>query len=264
MQSRSELRISVLLALAGVILIGSGLTGCGGADSNPTEKASTSATEPTASLTRAAQPVAPSPSASQVDAAIAGSDRDELAPSPESPERPQRDLHPRVRITTTLGELVVELDAAKAPETVDNFLNNYVARQYYDQTPFHHVEKGFMAAAGGFTADLQSKETRAAIRNESSNGLKNVRGTLAMSRHPDFPDSATSQFFFNLADNPALDFVASEGTDGEDQAGYCVFGKVVEGLEVLDRIAQVPVHESGSFPMMPTEPVLIEKIERVE
>jgi peptidyl-prolyl cis-trans isomerase A (cyclophilin A) len=119
---------------------------------------------------------------------------------------------------------------------------------------FHYVEKGFMLAGGGYTADLQPKETRAFIRSEANNGLKNKRGTIAMVRQPDHADSATSQFFINLVDNPGLNRGQTEETDKD---GYCVFGEVVEGMDVVDRIAEVPVTDRGVFPNTPVTPVVI-------
>lgn len=180
------------------------------------------------------------------------------APAPME-KKPQVD--PIVIIRTSQGDLKVQLFVQKAPQTVDNFLRNYVNRGYYEQTIIHHVDKNSMVAAGGFTPDLQAKENRAPVFNESSNGLKNTRGTLAMARDPELAHSATSQFFFNLVDNSGLDFVG-EGDDGE--FGYCVFGQVLEGIDVLDKIAQVPVAPQGDFPAVPTEPVIIQNIQQVQ
>ena len=178
------------------------------------------------------------------------------ATMPQIEERP-----PEVLVKTSMGDIRIQLNPRKAPITVDNFLENYVDRGFYDNTVFHYVDKGFMIAAGGYTPDLEPKETRAYIRNEADNGLKNLRGTVAMARHPDHIDSATSQFYINLVDNPALDF---KDSDTPENYGYCVFGKVIEGMDVVDRIAEVKVTDKGSFPKTPTEPVVIHSIQRIQ
>lgn len=156
---------------------------------------------------------------------------------------------PRVALTTSVGELVLELDAARAPKTVDNFLG-YVRVGFYDGTVFHRAMENFMIQGGGFTADLQQKPTRAAIPIESQNGLKNVRGAIAMARTSD-PNSATSQFFINVVDNPRLDYPSFDGY------GYTVFGKVVDGLDVVDKIRVVPVSAQGPHQHLPARPVVI-------
>lgn len=175
-------------------------------------------------------------------------------------ERPPYESHPIVEFQTNAGTIKVKLDAEKAPRTVRNFLENYVDRGFYEGTIFHYVESGFIVVGGGYTADGQLKRARLPIENEANNGLKNRRGTIAMSRFPDDPNSATSQFFFNLADNSELDY---KNGDGAANAGYCVFGQVIEGLDVLDRIAQVEVHNSGNFVNMPVQPVIITGVRRV-
>jgi peptidyl-prolyl cis-trans isomerase A (cyclophilin A)/peptidyl-prolyl cis-trans isomerase B (cyclophilin B) len=163
-------------------------------------------------------------------------------------------VDPVVIFQTSAGEIHVRLFAEKAPQTVDNFLRNYVQRGFYDQTIFHHVEPGAMLLAGGYTADLEAKPTRAPIYNESRNGLSNRRGTLAMICDPQAPHSATSQFFINLRDNPDLDFRSEEG---EDILGYCVFGEVIAGMDVVDQIAARPTESRGEFPRIPSPPVAI-------
>ena len=140
---------------------------------------------------------------------------------------------PHVLIATSLGEIEVELDPAKAPISVKNFLE-YVDSGYYDGTLFHRVIPGFMVQTGGFSAGMQEKKTRAPIKNEADNGLLNERGTLAMAR-TGVVDSATSQFFINLTDNDFLNH-------GARDFGYAVFGKVVRGMGVVDQIAKVPHH----------------------
>ena len=138
----------------------------------------------------------------------------------------------------------MRLDAEKAPLTVENF-RNYVARGQYDQTIFHQVLKDpvQIVLGGGYTADLKEKSALTPIRNEAHNGLKNRRGTIAMARRPNNEDSATCQFFINIADNDVLDFKART----PEGYGYCVFGEVTTGMEVLDRIAKTPVHNVDKF-----------------
>ncbi len=145
----------------------------------------------------------------------------------------QKPSDPVVVLHTSQGDVTVKLFAEKAPRTVENFLRGYAERGFYEQTIFHHVEPGQMLIAGGYTADLQRKPGRTPIYNESSNGLLNRRGTVAMIRDPEAPHSATSEFFVNLADNPDFDF---KSTDEDDLPGYCVFGEVVSGMDVVDKI----------------------------
>lgn len=178
--------------------------------------------------------------------------------SPE-PAAPQVELFPEVTIVTSLGDIRVRLNAEKASETVDNFLYNYVDRDYYNGTVFHFVQDGFITIAGGYDAELNAKEARPPIRNEAGNGLKNVRGTIAMSRHPEYADSATSQFYFNLADNATLD---QTDTENGETFGYCVFGEVVEGIDVLEKIAKVAVHDAGDFASVPVQPIVIQAVRR--
>ncbi len=163
-----------------------------------------------------------------------------------------------VRLATSAGDIVVELDAGKAPKTVANFVQ-YVRAGHYDGTIFHRVIDNFMIQGGGYTAELTGKGTRAAIMNEAPNGLKNTRGTLAMARTAD-PHSATAQFFINVVDNPALDHIAT--TDSRSW-GYAVFGKVVSGMDVVDAIKAVPTRQQGMMENLPVEPVVIEKAELV-
>jgi peptidyl-prolyl cis-trans isomerase A (cyclophilin A)/peptidyl-prolyl cis-trans isomerase B (cyclophilin B) len=167
--------------------------------------------------------------------------------------------NPQVEIKTTLGTIVLELDAAKAPATVENFLQ-YVKDRHYDGTIFHRVIPGFMIQGGGFDADFKQKPTRKPVKNEADNGLKNDTGTIAMARTPD-PHSATAQFFINVADNVPLNFrfPTAEGY------GYTVFGKVIKGMDVVQRIEKVP---TGSGPPphqnVPLKPVVIESARLVE
>lgn len=164
---------------------------------------------------------------------------------------------PRVALHTNLGDIVIELDPVKAPASSENFLA-YVKDGFYNGTVFHRVIDNFMAQGGGYTADLQPKPTRAPIQNEANNGLSNLRGTIAMARTGE-PHSANSQFFINLVDNPRLDYVSSE--NGMTW-GYAVFGKVVEGMDVVDKIRAIPTGGQGPFHSdVPTQAVVIERAE---
>ncbi|HEU4620876.1 MAG TPA: peptidylprolyl isomerase [Burkholderiaceae bacterium] len=158
---------------------------------------------------------------------------------------------PRVELKTTAGPIVVELDAEKAPGTVKNFLQ-YVRDGHYDGTIFHRVIPNFMIQGGGFTKDMTQKPTRAPIKIESTNGLKNQRGTIAMARTSD-PNSATSQFFINVVDNRMLD------APGQDGYGYTVFGKVVSGMDTVEKIRTAPTEPKGMHQNVPVKPVVIEK-----
>ncbi len=174
-----------------------------------------------------------------------------------------RDLqHPVYEFETGQGRFLVRLDAVKAPLTVENF-HNYVARGHYDLTVFHQVlNKGSLqiVLGGGYTADLKEKATLTPIRNEAHNGLKNRRGTIAMARRPNDEDSASGQFFINIADNDALNF-KSPTPEGY---GYCVFGEVTEGMDVLDRIAKAPVRDSDRFKDLPVDLVVIKSVRQVK
>ena len=157
---------------------------------------------------------------------------------------------PRVLLATSLGDITIQLDAEKAPKTVANFLD-YVKSGHYDGTVFHRVIGGFMIQGGGFTPDMVQKPTRAPIALESRNGLKNERGTVAMAR-TSVPDSATSQFFINVVDNAMLD--QANARDGQ---GYAVFGRVVTGMDVVDKIRAVETTSVGGHQNVPAKPVLI-------
>lgn len=156
---------------------------------------------------------------------------------------------PRVKLATSAGDIVLELDPAKAPKTVANFLQ-YVNDKHYDGTVFHRVIDGFMVQGGGFTADLQQKPTRAPIPLEASNGLKNNKYTVAMARTGN-PNSATAQFFINVKDNDNLNAPQPDGH------GYAVFGKVVSGAEVVDKIKGVATGNKGPYQNVPTTPITI-------
>lgn len=162
--------------------------------------------------------------------------------------------NPRVKLETNMGNIVVELAADKAPKSTANFLK-YVNDGFYNGTIFHRVISNFMIQGGGFSKGLEEKKTRAPITNEANNGLKNRRGTLAMARTND-PHSATAQFFINVVDNEFLNF-REESMRGW---GYAVFGQVVQGMDVVDKIKQLPTGGMGPFPTdVPQSPVVIEK-----
>jgi cyclophilin family peptidyl-prolyl cis-trans isomerase len=184
--------------------------------------------------------------------------------SPANPARrdeSSQPVDPVVVLHTTQGDISLKLFAEKAPRTVENFLRGYAERGFYDQTIFHHVERGRMLIAGGYTSGLDRKPTRAPIYNESRNGISNRRGTVAMIREADAPHSATSEFFVNLTDNPDFDFKTSED---DDVQGYCVFGEIIAGMDVVDRIAQLPTAARGDFPQLPSPAVSIVTVQRVQ
>jgi peptidyl-prolyl cis-trans isomerase B (cyclophilin B) len=165
--------------------------------------------------------------------------------------------NPQVELRTSMGPIVIELDADKAPQTVENFLQ-YVKSGQYDGTIFHRVIPGFMVQGGGMTPEMREKQTRGPIKNEASNGLRNTVGTVAMARTGD-PHSATAQFFINIADNGFLDFRGPT----QQGYGYAVFGKVVKGMDVVNRIAQVPTGTKAPHSDVPLKPVVIERAQIV-
>jgi cyclophilin family peptidyl-prolyl cis-trans isomerase len=196
---------------------------------------------------------------SQPPAAIEGSAKD--GPStdgmqPPPPPKPNSDSqHPVILIQTSLGDITVELNRQKALLTVDNFLT-YVKASFYDQTIIHQVYKDQGIMAGGYGANGLPKPVHPPIRNGADNMLKNLRGTIAMYRLPTTIDSATSQFFINVADNPSLDY-KDRTPEGY---GYCVFGKVIEGMDVVDAINRVEVRDAPQFDRTPKEQVVVKSI----
>ena len=164
-------------------------------------------------------------------------------------------MNPSVKITTNLGEITLELNAEKAPVTVKNFIQ-YVESGFYDGTIFHRVIKNFMIQGGGMLPNMSEKSTKAPITNESSNGLKNDRGTIAMARTNDL-NSATSQFFINTVDNAGLNH-------GGPYGGYAVFGKVTKGIEIVDAIREVRTGNKGGHGDVPLEVVTIVSITKIE
>ena len=165
-------------------------------------------------------------------------------------------VHPRVRVITTAGNFVIELDQNRAPKTVEAFLK-YVQSGFYSGLVFHRVVAGFIAQAGGYTADMQPKPVTENIINESGNGLSNLRGTVALARTTE-PHSGTSQFYVNLADNIDLN-------PRPTRWGYAVFGRITEGMEVVDDIGHRPTAGGGPFDRnVPVEPIVIERIELLD
>ncbi|ABA88319.1 peptidylprolyl cis-trans isomerase, cyclophilin-type [Syntrophotalea carbinolica DSM 2380] len=164
------------------------------------------------------------------------------------------DTNPVARIETSQGTITVELDIEKAPVTVANFIE-YAKNGFYENTIFHRVIPGFMIQGGGMTADMESKATRAPIKNEAANGLQNKRGTIAMAR-TQIVDSATAQFFINVVDN---DFLNHQGPNPAT-FGYAVFGHVIEGMDIVDAIQQVSTGSRNGHRDVPVEPILIERI----
>ena len=160
-----------------------------------------------------------------------------------------------IKMNTSKGTIVLELDADKAPETVANFMQ-YVNDGFYNGTIFHRVIDGFMIQGGGMQPGMKEKPTNAPVKNEADNGLSNVRGSIAMARTPD-PHSATAQFFINVKDNNFLDFRSAT----PDGFGYCVFGKVVEGMDVVDAIKGVATGSAGHHQDVPVDDVVIESVE---
>ncbi len=161
--------------------------------------------------------------------------------------------HPRVRLVTDLGDIVLQLDRSKAPKTVENFLQ-YVEAGFYNGTIFHRVIDGFMVQGGGFTPNMVQKESRQPIQNEADNGLRNTIGTIAMARTSD-PHSASAQFFINVGNNDFLDF--REKT--QRAWGYAVFGRVIKGMDTVKSITQVPTTTVGYFENVPAKPIIIQQ-----
>jgi peptidyl-prolyl cis-trans isomerase B (cyclophilin B) len=178
--------------------------------------------------------------------------------TPEAPkEKPKSEANPVVLMKTSMGDVKIKLFNDKAPISVANFMS-YVDEKFYDGTVFHRVIKDFMIQGGGYNADLSKKETKAAIKNEAENGLSNKRGTLAMAR-TNIVDSATSQFFINVVDNSFLDHKSPR------DFGYAVFGEVIDGMDVVDKIRGVKTGAKGPFASdCPQEPATILSIRRVE
>jgi len=194
---------------------------------------------------------------SDAPSATAGVDGAETAPS-QIGSALQKDQSPTVLLNTKYGTIKLRLNAEKAPVTVDNFLAQ-VASGFYDETIFHQVEPGYVLLGGGYHADLREKPSRYSIVNEANNGLANRRGTIAMARPLDGIESSTGQFFINLGDNDELNH---RGVTAEHY-GFCVFGEVIEGMDVIERIAQVKTRQEGELTHLPVETVMIDTATRL-
>jgi cyclophilin family peptidyl-prolyl cis-trans isomerase len=177
-----------------------------------------------------------------------------FAASSEGVAMEEKKVNPSVIFETSLGNITVELSQDKAPKTVANFLE-YVKTGYFKGTIFHRVIKGFMVQGGGLTADMKGKPTQSPVENEATNGLKNTRGTIAMARTAEI-HSATSQFFINTVDNSFLD----HRSKSPDKFGYCVFGKVTSGMDVVDKIEGAQTETKGMYQNVPTKPVVISDV----
>lgn len=230
------------------------LTGCGH-DAAATDADATAGTgAPADTAARAGEAAAllrsedTAAEAARIAAEIAA-ENEEKARMAEANAQFRESDHPQVTFTTSLGDFVLELDREKAPVTTENFVQ-YVVDGHYDGLIAHRVIKDFMVQMGGYDAEMNQRPTRAGIRNESDNGLKNDRGTISMARTND-PDSATSQFFINTVDNDYLNAQAG-------RPGYAVFGKVVEGMETVDAIESTETGRVGPFQDVPTETIVIE------
>lgn len=208
-----------------------GLAGCGSGDAPPNE---------------------PEAAASSATRSVASASMARRAPKPI-------DLtNLELLIRTTMGDIRVRLDGERAPLTVRNFLD-YADAGHYNGTVFHQVVEDYIVLGGGYTADLVEKPTQQPIRNEAHNGLSNRRGTIAMARSYDAIDSSTCQFFINLTDNPMLDHRG----DTAEEYGYCVFGEVTSGLEVVEAISRVATRDVDTFELLPVEPVVIRSVELI-
>jgi cyclophilin family peptidyl-prolyl cis-trans isomerase len=188
-----------------------------------------------------------------------GTDTGADAYSNRQPEKPKFNPFPEIEVKTSAGVFVLKLDAQKAPLTVNNFLN-YANHGHYNGTIFHEVYRDFIVMGGGYDEKLTPRPTEMPIRNEAHNKLKNTRGTIAMARQPDSIDSATNQFFINLADNASLDYAG----DDPAQYGYCVFGTVVSGMEVLEGIGKAEVRSTEQFKNAPVQSVMIESMRQLK
>lgn len=166
--------------------------------------------------------------------------------------------HPKVKLTTSLGDIVLELNPEKAPISSENFLT-YVNEGFYNGTIFHRVIKDFMAQGGGFDTHFRQKDTHAPIQNEADNGLKNTRGSIAMAR-TNMPHSASAQFFINYKDNGFLNYTGKNASGW----GYAVFGEVIEGMDVVDKMATLPTGSRNSYQDVPQTDIVIEKAEVIK
>jgi cyclophilin family peptidyl-prolyl cis-trans isomerase len=246
---RAPARVAVLVVLVLLAVAAAAVTGCSASSTTPTAASNGDSGNATTGTTLTpASSSSTGPAASGATGTTAGTSGAASGTTFPGGKKPV------VVIDTSLGAFTLELDPAKAPITVQNFLT-YVRSGFYDGTIFHRVIPGFMIQGGGLTPDLQEKPTRAPIKNEAANGLKNTRGTIAMARTSEV-DSATSQFFINVADNANLDHTG----DSPEAFGYAVFGTVTRGMDVVDKIVGVPTTTSGQYENVPVTPVTIKSI----
>jgi peptidyl-prolyl cis-trans isomerase A (cyclophilin A) len=180
-----------------------------------------------------------------------------LGPSAFAKAKAKKGAAPVVEVKTSMGTFQIELYPDKTPKTVENFLK-YVDDKFYDETIFHRVISDFMIQGGGYTKDMAKKATREPVVNEAKTGVSNTRGTVAMARTSD-PNSATAQFFVNVKDNPNLNYKNQPGGDG-----YCAFGKVISGMDVVDKIKAVPTGMQGGMGDVPNTAVVIESIRKIK
>lgn len=241
-RARAWIMIAALLAIG---------AGCG---SDTAPEGTTPPPEPVAKTAPVPEPAPPLVAPESVEPAPAPEPALKVQPAPKKKAAP---ANPVVVMTTSKGVIRIELNPEKAPLSVENFLQ-YVDDKFYDGTIFHRVIPNFMIQGGGYTTDMVKKETRAPIQNEAKNGLRNLRGTIAMARTFN-PHSAMAQFYINHVDNADLD-QASQPRPGA--WGYAVFGKVIEGMDVVDAIANVETGTVGEMPNVPTTPVVIESVRR--
>jgi cyclophilin family peptidyl-prolyl cis-trans isomerase len=250
LHSRRTLYVAAALSLASLLC----LAGCGGKEASSTassEETTPEVTE-TATSSEATAKNASTPAATTINYASQPSIYGTAETAPIA--------NPIVILHTSAGDIQMELFMEQAPQTVGNFLDNYARQGAYDNTIFHYVDpKGFILG-GGYTADLVSKPTRGGINNESKNGLSHERGTVAMSRDEKDPHSATCEFFINVVENTALNYQG----DAPDQRGYCVFGRVTQGMEVVDQIAAAAIAPKEGFDNLPAEAIVIQSVEEVK
>jgi cyclophilin family peptidyl-prolyl cis-trans isomerase len=211
--------------------------------------------EPAAPTAASAEVNAPATTPSPAAVAASGAKSNVILATHTAPVAPSPPADVLLVLHTSLGNLTVRLYEKQAPRTVNNFLD-YARGRHYDGTLFHLVDSGYVAVGGGYDVNLQLKPVRYPIANEAKNGLKNVRGALTMARDPRDANSATSQFFINLADNPQLDHRG----ESAEEFGYCVFGQVVDGLDVLDKMNQAQTGSQKGFDKMPTTPIVLHTI----
>ena len=249
--SRGTCFVATTLTLVSLLC----LSGCGGSDA-ATSSADTGETTPAVTAASASTGA----TASNASTAHASTINYENQPSIYGNAEATPIINPVVILHTSAGDIQIELLMEQAPKTVGNFLDNYARQGAYENTIFHYVDpKGFILG-GGYTADLTLKPTRGGINNESTNGVSHERGTVAMSHEPNDPHSGTCQFFINVVDNTGLNYQGN----APDQRGYCVFGRVTQGMEIVDQIAAAALAPQEGFDNLPAEAIVIQSVEEVK